>query len=219
MAETSDSWSGGPGQGGERTAAALSRPSLPAALGGRSIVLVGLMGAGKSSVGRRLALRLGLPFHDADDEIEAAAGRSIPEIFAHEGEASFRAGERRVIARLLEAGQIVLATGGGAFLDAETRARIRERGVSIWLRAELDVLARRCQRRRNRPLLAEGDPRAVLERLMRERHPVYAEADSTVESGNGPHEAVVEKILAVLAALAPEKPRCAGGPGAEGFER
>ncbi len=179
------------------------QPALPAALAGRSIVLVGLMGAGKSSVGRRLALRLGLPFTDADDEIEAAAGRSIPEIFALDGEAVFRTGERRVIARLLDGAPRVLATGGGAFIDPETRAHIRARGVSVWLRADLDVLVRRCQRRRNRPLLKDGDPRATLERLMDERHPVYGEADCVVESGNGPHEAVVEAIVCALRGIRP----------------
>lgn len=164
----------------------------------RSLVLVGLMGAGKSSVGKRLAMRLGLPFFDADAEIEKAAGASIPDIFAEHGEAAFRDGERRVIARLLEQSPIVLATGGGAFMNDETRARIRERGLSIWLKAELDVLVKRCARRGNRPLLQQGDPRSVLARLMEQRYPVYAESDLTVLTGDGPHEGVVERIIAEL---------------------
>jgi shikimate kinase len=168
------------------------RPAL------RSLVLVGLMGAGKSSVGRRLAARIGFDFLDADVEIEKAAGATIPEIFAEHGEAAFRDGERKVIARLLEQPRVVLATGGGAYMNAETRARIRERGYSIWIKADLDVLAKRCARRSNRPLLANGDLRGTLEKLMRERYPVYAEADITVMSLDGPHEAVVEQILQAL---------------------
>lgn len=164
----------------------------------RSLVLVGLMGAGKSSVGRRLAGRLGFDFLDADIEIEKAAGATIPEIFAAHGEAAFRDGERKVIARLLEQPHIVLATGGGAYMNPETRARIRERGLSIWLKAELDVLVKRCARRSNRPLLANGDLRGTLQRLMQERYPVYAEADIAVISADGPHEAVVEQILQAL---------------------
>lgn len=172
--------------------------SAPPASGDRSLVLVGLMGAGKSSVGRRLAARIGFDFVDADTEIEKAAGASIPEIFASHGEAAFRDGERKVIARLLEQPRIVLATGGGAYMNPETRARIRTRGLSIWLNAELDVLVKRCGRRGNRPLLQNGDLRGTLQRLMRERYPVYAEADITVVSGDGPHEAVVEQIIAQL---------------------
>lgn len=164
----------------------------------RSLVLVGLMGAGKSSVGRRLATRLGFNFIDADTEIEKAAGATIPEIFAEHGEAAFRDGERKVIARLLDQPRIVLATGGGAFMNGETRSRIRERSHSIWIKASLDVLAKRCARRSNRPLLANGDLRSTLDRLMRERYPVYAEAEFTVTSLDGPHEAVVEEILQVL---------------------
>ena len=170
-----------------------------AAEAGRSLVLVGLMGAGKSSVGKRLAQRLGLPFVDADNEIEAAAGCTIEEIFARHGEAAFRDGERRVIARLLEGPRQVLATGGGAFMDPATRAKIRAHGTSIWLKADLDVLVRRCARRPNRPLLLQGDPRQVLERLMRERYPVYAGADLTIDSGEQPHELVVESIVERLA--------------------
>jgi shikimate kinase len=164
----------------------------------RSVVLVGLMGAGKSSVGRRLASRIGFDFVDADTEIEAAAGATIPEIFAEHGEAVFRDGERKVIARLLERPGIVLATGGGAFMNDETRARIRERAVSIWLKAELDVLVKRCARRTHRPLLNNGDLRGTLARLMEQRYPVYAEADYAVLSGDGPHDDVVDQILEVL---------------------
>jgi shikimate kinase len=165
----------------------------------KSVVLVGLMGAGKSSIGRRLAARLGMPFVDADVEIEKAAGMSIEEIFARHGETHFRDGERKVIARLLDGPPLVLATGGGAFMNAETRQRIKQDSVSIWLKAELDVLLRRCLRRTNRPLLKQGDPREVLAKLMTEREPVYAEADYMVPSGDGPHEAVVEQIVSLLA--------------------
>jgi shikimate kinase len=172
-------------------------------LAGRGIVLVGLMGAGKSSIGRRLAARLGVPFVDTDNEIEASAGCSISEIFARHGEAAFRDGERRVIARLLNMPAQVMATGGGAFMDPVTREAIRRHGVSVWLRAELDVLVRRCARRGGRPLLDQGDPSAVLAKLMEERYPVYAQADIVVDSSDGPHDAVVESILARLAALKP----------------
>ena len=161
--------------------------ATPAAIGGfapaRSVVLVGLMGAGKSKVGRRLATRLGLPFFDSDVEIEAAAGETIPEIFRNRGEAVFRDGERRVIARLLAQPPHVLATGGGAFMDAATRGLIARRAVSIWLRAELDVLLARVARRSNRPLLQQRDPRAVLAELIERRHPIYAGADITLDSG------------------------------------
>mgnify|MGYP000013173376 CR=1 FL=1 len=164
----------------------------------RTLVLVGLMGAGKSTVGRRLATRLGVPFVDADHEIETAAGETIPEIFARHGETVFRDGERRVIARLLDGPPHVLATGGGAFMDPDTRAAIKARATSIWLRAELDVLVRRCGKRGNRPLLNQGDARETLARLKAVRDPVYAEADLAVDSGDGPHEAVVEHILHIL---------------------
>jgi len=164
----------------------------------RGVVLVGLMGAGKSSVGRRLAKYLGLPFYDADQEIEKAAGCSIPEIFSRHGEAAFRSGERRVIARLLEGGGHVLATGGGAFMDPETRAKIAEKGISIWLSADLDVLLERVLRRDNRPLLKQGDPEKILRQLMVERDPVYAQADLIVKTGQGPHEAVVAQIVEAL---------------------
>lgn len=167
----------------------------------RSIVLVGLMGAGKTTVGRRLAQRLGLPFVDADTEIERAAGETIPEIFERHGEAVFRDGERRVIARLLEQGPQVLATGGGAFMDPTTRANIAARGISVWLKADLDILMRRVGRRSNRPLLKQGDPRGTMEKLMTARYPVYAEADITVESLEGPHETVVDEVMAKLDAF------------------
>lgn len=167
----------------------------------RPIVLVGLMGAGKSSVGRRLASQLSLPFRDADSEIEAASNLSIPEFFDIHGEAAFREGERKVIARLLKEPRHVLATGGGAFMDPKTRALIGRKGCSVWLRAELDVLYKRCMKRNNRPLLKTGDPRATLKKLMEERYPIYAEADITVDSGEGPHEIVVDKIIEALASL------------------
>ena len=164
----------------------------------RPIVLVGLMGAGKSCIGRRLATRLGLGFVDADREIEQAAGCSIPEIFQRHGEEAFRDGERRVILRLLDGGPHVLATGGGAFMDPRTRHAIREKAISIWLRADLELLARRVQRRNDRPLLQVADPKAKLAQLMAERYPVYAEADITVDSQDGPPEATVERVLAAL---------------------
>ena len=168
----------------------------------RSIVFVGLMGAGKSAIGRRLASRLGMPFVDADAEIERAAGCSITDIFEMHGEAAFRDGERRVIARLLARPPHVLATGGGAFMDPETRAAIRARGISIWLRADLELLVSRVSRRSNRPLLAGGDARAILEGLIAARHPVYAEADIIVESMDGPHEQTVQTVLGALGAHA-----------------
>lgn len=165
----------------------------------RSLVLVGLMGAGKTSVGRRLARALDAPFLDADEEIVAAAGLSIPDIFALYGEPRFRELERRVVARLLEQPPMVLALGGGAFVDAQTRARVKASAASIWLRADLDTLLARTMRKKGtRPLLAQGDPRDTLARLMEQRYPIYAEADYTVDTANEPHEAVVERILALL---------------------
>ena len=169
--------------------------AIAAALGTRSIVLVGMMGAGKSTIGRRLAARLRLPFLDADIEIEAAAGMSIPDIFAAHGEAYFRDGERRVIARLLQEGPGVLATGGGAYMSPETRARIAEVGVSVWLRADFDVLMRRVRKRSNRPLLQNPDPEGTMRRLMETRHPIYALADVTVDSREIPHDKVVQDAL------------------------
>jgi shikimate kinase len=156
------------------------------------------MGAGKSTVGRRLATRLGMPFVDADHEIEAAAGCTIPEFFERHGEAAFRDGESRVIARLLRGEPKILATGGGAFMNEKTRERIKRRATSVWLRADLDLLVSRVTRRDNRPLLKQGDPREIMQRLMDERYPVYAEADIVVDSDDGPHEAVVERIVAAL---------------------
>ncbi len=173
--------------------------STPSGAPPKTVVLVGLMGAGKSAIGRRLAARLGLPFIDADAEIEAAAGCTIEEIFARDGEPAFRPGERRIIARLLRDEPVhVLATGGGAFMDPETRALVKERAVSVWLRADLDLLLARTSRRNNRPLLKQGDPRAVLERLMAERHPVYAEADLTVDSDDSPIERSVDRVVEAL---------------------
>jgi shikimate kinase len=178
--------------------------ALLSLLGERSIVLVGLMGCGKSSVGRRLASRLGLGFVDADEEIERVAAKTIVEIFTDHGEAYFRDGERRVIARLLASGPQVLATGGGAFINPETRAKIRERGVSVWLRADLPVLMRRVSKRDTRPLLKSGDPEATMRDLMKKRYPVYAEADVTIESRDVPHDVIVNEVIAALKAkLAP----------------
>jgi shikimate kinase len=168
------------------------------------------MGAGKTKIGRRLAARLKLPFFDSDNEIEAAAGESIPEIFRNRGESVFRDGERRVIARLLMQPAHVLATGGGAFMDPTTRAAILRRGVSVWLRADLDVLLARVSRRTNRPLLQHDDPRAVLTALIEQRHPVYAEADLVIDSGEGPAEQTVTRVISALAgcgrALQPPDP-------------
>jgi shikimate kinase len=172
--------------------------SLLARLGERSIVLVGMMGAGKTSVGKRLAARLALPFVDADHAIEEAANKSIPEIFAEHGEAYFRDGERRVIARLLRDRRQVIATGGGAWMNPETQAAIRASGVSIWLKADVDLLFERVKRRSNRPLLQTEDPEGTLRRLVEQRYPVYAEADITVVSRDVPHDAVVEDVLAAL---------------------
>jgi shikimate kinase len=169
-------------------------------LGTRPIVLIGLMGAGKSTVGRRLAARLGLPFRDADTEIEEAAGMTIPDIFEMYGEAHFRDGERRVIDRLLREGAIVLATGGGAFMDESTRAAVAETGVSVWLKADLDTLMRRVRKRANRPLLQNPDPEGTMRALMDKRYPVYAMADVVVESHDGAHEEVVEAVVAALEA-------------------
>ncbi len=164
----------------------------------RTIVFIGLMGVGKSCIGRRLAAQLGLGFIDADTEIEAAAGCSIEDIFERHGEIAFRDGERRVIARLLGQPAHVLATGGGSFMDSQTRDTIRKRGISIWLRADLDLLLKRTSRRNNRPLLKRGDPREILEKLMAERHPVYGDADITVDSADGPPEATVERVRTAL---------------------
>jgi shikimate kinase len=183
--------------------AALAGPeaAIVAALGGRSVVLVGMMGVGKSTIGRRLAARLRLPFTDADQEIEIAhAGMTIPEIFAEHGEPYFRDGEARVIARLLDGPPGVLATGGGAYMRPETRQRIRDKGVSIWLRAEAEVILRRVRRRADRPLLQTEDPAATVQRLIDVRYPVYAEADITVLSRDEPHERIVAECISALQA-------------------
>ncbi len=175
--------------------------SIKAHLGSRSIVLVGLMGAGKTTVGRRLANALKLPFVDADTEIEKAAGQTIPDIFADHGEAYFRDGERRVIGRLLEEGPHVLATGGGAFMDAETRAEIEAHGVSLWLRADLPLLMKRVLRRSTRPLLMQDDPESVMKRLIDERYPIYESADIIVDSRDVPHDVIVREIVRRLQAI------------------
>jgi shikimate kinase len=197
------------GAAGQASAAAIL--SL---LGSRSVVLTGMMGVGKSSIGRRLAARLNIPFVDADGEIEKAAGMSIPDIFARHGEADFRSGEARVIARLLDGGPQVLATGGGAVMNADTRATIKTKGVSIWLSAELDVLMRRINKRKNdRPMLQTADPEATLRQLLAVREPVYALADITVQSREGPHDAIVSEIMTALAAFlnAPDAPARGSG--------
>ncbi|MCA1362905.1 shikimate kinase [Bradyrhizobium sp. IC3069] len=184
--------------------AALPLPASPeadilSALGARSIVLVGMMGVGKSTIGRRLAARLRLPFIDADSEIEVAhAGMTIPEIFAAHGEPYFRDGEARVIARLLEGGPIVLATGGGAFMREETRARIAAKAISIWLRADHDVIMRRVRRRADRPLLQTADPEGTVTRLLAQREPIYANADLTIASRDVPHDRIVEECIEAL---------------------
>ena len=170
------------------------------ALIGRTIVLVGLMGAGKSSIGRRLASRLAIPFVDADAQIEAAAGCTIAAFFERHGEAAFRDGERRVIARLLGDPPQVLATGGGAFIDFETRALVADKALSVWLRAELDLLVKRCGRRNTRPLLREGNPRDILAKLIDERYPIYAETDIIVDTDDSLHETMVDRIIDALEA-------------------
>ena len=172
--------------------------SAAPALNRRTIVLVGLMGSGKSSIGRRLAAALDMPFVDADTEVETAAGQTIPEIFAELGEAAFRDGERRVIARLLDDPPHVLATGGGAFVNDETRALILNKAVSVWLKADLDVLVRRVARKNNRPLLAGRDAAQVLQELAQVRYPFYAQADVTVETGDTQHKAAVDAVIQAL---------------------
>jgi shikimate kinase len=184
------------------------------ALGSRSIVLVGMMGVGKSTIGRRLAARLRLPFVDADTEIEAAAGMTIPEIFECHGEPHFRDGEARVIARLLEGGPVVLATGGGAFMREETRRRIAARAVSIWLKADLETIMRRVRRRADRPLLQTADPEATVTRLLGEREPVYRTADLTISSRDVPHDRIVEECMEALHAHL-----CGGAAAAQPSDR
>ena len=180
-------------------AAPVSFPHRPEAVD-RTIVLVGMMGSGKTALGRKLGRALGWPFADADAAIEAAAGTTIANIFSEIGEAAFRQSERQVIARLLSEDRQVLALGGGAFMDPQTRALVHQRAISVWLRADLDVLLKRTGRRGNRPLLAQGDPRAILSRLLDQRAPAYAEADIVVDSGVGPIGEIVGRIVEALAA-------------------
>ena len=168
------------------------------AIGKKNVVLVGMMGAGKTSIGKRLAAELDIPFVDADNEIEAAANMTIPEIFETYGEQHFRDGERKVIARLLRDGPRVIATGGGAVADPETRQRIGRKSIAIWLKADVEVLLERVKRRSNRPLLEADDPERVLRRLAAEREPFYSCADITVRSHNAPHQNVVSEILSRL---------------------
>lgn len=177
---------------------ARSVETLRERLGARSIVLVGMPGSGKTSVGRRLAQRLELSFVDADSEIEKAADMPIADIFTKHGEPYFRAGEAKVIARILESGPRVVATGGGAFMNADTRAKIRARGISVWLKADFAVLLRRIKRKNDRPLFMNGDPEATLKRLLAEREPVFAEADIVVVSQDSPHETTMEAIVEKL---------------------
>jgi shikimate kinase len=178
--------------------AEIKAAAVRAARGGRSVVLVGMMGAGKSTIGRRLAARLGLPFFDADAEIEAAAGMSIPDIFETRGEPDFRDGEARVIARLLDSGPAVIAPGGGALTRTETRDRIRDKALSIWLKADAEIIMRRVKRRSDRPLLQTADPEATVERLISEREPIYRQADLTVWSRDVPHDKIVDECIDAL---------------------
>ncbi|MHC5306122.1 shikimate kinase [Bartonella sp. LJL80] len=168
---------------------------LTSNLGGRSLVLVGLMGAGKSTIGKRVAGMLELPFHDADHEIEKAAQMSVPELFETYGEPEFRDLERRVILRLIRQGPMVLATGGGAYMNEETRKAIAEHGISIWLNADLEVLMERVLRRQNRPLLKNDNPRGVMEKLMADRYPVYAKADLTINSRKARRDVVARDVV------------------------
>ena len=179
-------------------ASATQEAEIAAALGARSVVLVGMMGAGKSTIGRRLSARLGLPFLDADAEIETAHDMPIPDIFEKYGEPYFRDGEARVIARLLNNGPAVIATGGGAVMRDETRERIREKAVSIWLKVDTDVIMRRVKRRSDRPLLQTADPEATVERLVKEREPLYSQADVTIWSRDVPHDKIVDECIEAL---------------------
>jgi shikimate kinase len=194
-------------------AGASQEAEIAAALGTRSVVLVGMMGAGKSTIGRRLSARLRLPFLDADIEIEAAAAMTIPEIFETHGEPHFRDGEARVIARLLDGGPAVIATGGGAFMREETRNRIRLQAVSIWLKADADIIMRRVKRRVDRPLLQTANPEATVGRLIEEREPIYQHADLTIWSRDVPHERIVDECIDALYTRL-----CAGGAGSAAQE-
>ena len=189
-----------------RTAVKEKSAAIRRALGHKSVVLIGLMGAGKTAIGRRLGNRLDIPFTDADTEIESAAGQSISEIFAKHGESYFRDGERKVIARLLGDGPQVLATGGGAYMNAFARKLIAKKSVSVWLKADLDVLLERVRRRNNRPLLKCENPQEVMQQLIDERYPIYAEADITIQSRDVTHETIVgEIVMALYAKLAPQR--------------
>ncbi|KQN76475.1 shikimate kinase [Devosia sp. BK] len=182
----------------DTTARSARAKALAERLGGRPLVLVGMMGAGKTTVGRRIATRLNRRFIDSDEEIEKAAQMTIPEIFAQRGEPEFRAGETRVISRLLKEDGIVLATGGGAFVNLETRAQIKSGAVSVWLKADLDILFERVSRRSNRPLLKTTDPKATLQKLIEDRYPIYAEADLTVLSRDVPQDSVAADVISAL---------------------
>ena len=186
-----------PAQHGSRERAIVTQ------LAGRPIALVGMMGAGKTVVGRRIASRLNLPFFDSDHEIEASAQMTIPEIFARYGETYFRDGEFRVVNRLIGGGTCVLATGGGSFIHPQTRASMKQRCLSVWLKADFEVLMRRVRKRQNRPLLQTPDPEGTMRRLIEQRYPIYAEADLTVISRDGPHDSVVDAIFAAIEALPP----------------
>lgn len=175
--------------------------ALLARLGSRSIVFVGLMGAGKTAIGRRVASTLGLAFIDSDHEIEAVSRMTIPELFERYGEAEFRALEQRVIARILENGPLVLSTGGGAYMNEQTRKAIADHGISVWLKADLDTLMERVSKKQNRPLLKTADPRAVMQKLMDERYPVYANADATVVTRQERKEVIADEVVAALWAL------------------
>lgn len=182
------------GEGGR----AETRQGVVERLGTRSVVFVGLMGAGKTAIGRKVAISLGLPFLDSDHEIEAASRMTVPELFERYGETEFRALEQRVIGRILEAGPQVLSTGGGAFMNAQTRALIAERGISVWLKAELDVLMERVSKKQNRPLLKTADPRAVMQDLMDKRYPVYAEARVTVLTRDEKKDVIANEVIEAL---------------------
>jgi len=184
-------------------------------LGSRSIVFVGLMGAGKTAIGRRVASALELPFTDSDHEIETVSRMTVPELFERYGEAEFRSLEQRVILRVLENGPQVLSTGGGAFMNAHTRAAIAEHGLSVWLKADLDTLMERVSKKQNRPLLKTADPRATLEKLMQDRYPVYAEADLTVLTREERKEVIAAEVIEALGRhLAPVDAVAAGGGAA-----